>query len=97
MDNKEGLEKNIKQLAFYLEKMKIAEYVELLNNPRKLLWVNFIAGIARGLGTAIGLTIVFSVLIYFLQRLVLLNLPLISDLIAKIIKMVNESSSLSNY
>ena len=74
--------------------MKLAEYVELLNNPKKLLWVNFIAGIARGLGTAIGLTILFAIIIYFLQKIIMLNLPVISDFIAEIIRMVEDSKKI---
>ena len=59
------LEEKLEQIALTLEKMKIAEYIELLNNPKRLLWVNFIAGLARGLGTAIGLTILFILFCIF--------------------------------
>ena len=57
----EGL---LKQLSIDMEKMKLAEYVQLLNNPKKLLWINFISGIARGLGTAIGFSILFAIFLY---------------------------------
>ena len=90
----EFLEEKIEKLAIAMEKMKLAEYVELLDNPKKLLWVNFIAGIARGLGTAIGLTILFAVILYFLQKLIMLNLPVISDFIAEIIRMVEDSKKI---
>jgi len=85
------LEELIEKLANDLEKMKLAEYVELLNNPPRLLWVNFIAGIARGFGTAVGFSIVFAIIIYLLQKLVLLNLPLIFDFIADIVRMVQNN------
>ncbi|NLW24537.1 MAG: hypothetical protein GXY91_04745 [Clostridia bacterium] len=91
---KEFLEDKVEKLAVAIEKMKLAEYVELLNNPKKLLWVNFIAGIARGLGTAIGLTILFAIIIYFLQKIIMLNLPVISDFIAEIIRMVEDSKKI---
>jgi hypothetical protein len=86
------LEEKLEQIALKLEKMKIAEYIELLNNPKRLLWVNFIAGLARGLGTAIGLTILFAIVLYILQRLILLNLPLISDFIAYLIQLVKANT-----
>ena len=94
MDNPPNkfLEEKIEKLAFTMEKMKLAEYIELLNNPRRLLWVNFIAGLARGLGTAIGFTILFAIVLFFLQRLILLNLPLISDFIAYLIQLIQENT-----
>lgn len=91
------LEGLIKKLSLDLEKMKLAEYVELLNNPKKLLWINFISGVARGLGTAIGFSILFALFLYLLQKIILLNLPLISDFIADIVRMVNTNVQVPKY
>jgi hypothetical protein len=52
---------HLRRLADRLEAMRIADYLELLGKPRKLVLTNFIAGIARGLGFAIGTTIVFAI------------------------------------
>lgn len=87
-ESKLTLQDRIDQLATNMEKMKLAEYVELLGDTKRLLWVNFISGIARGLGIAIGFTILGAILLYFLQKLVVLNLPLIGDFIAHIVQMV---------
>lgn len=78
------------QVSREMEKFNIAEYMAMLNNPRRYLLVNFIGGIARGLGIAVGATLLAAVVIYFLQRLVMLNLPLIGDFIAELIKIVSE-------
>jgi hypothetical protein len=86
-----GLKDKVENLALVMEKMKIAEYVEYINDTRKMLAANFLAGIARGLGMAVGFTILGALLIYFLRQLVVLNLPLIGDFIAKIVELVNES------
>lgn len=83
-----SLQKRIDELAANMEKMKLAEYVELLHDTRRLLWVNFISGVARGLGIAVGFTILGAVLIYFLRKLVLLNLPVIGGFIAQVVQMV---------
>lgn len=90
----EGL---LKQLSIDMEKMKLAEYVQLLNNPKKLLWINFISGIARGLGTAIGFSILFAIFLYLLQKIVILKLPLISDFIADIVRMVQNNARVPKY
>ncbi|MGB4504612.1 MAG: DUF5665 domain-containing protein [Syntrophaceticus sp.] len=84
----EALKQKIEELSLNLERMKLAEYVELLNNPKRLLYVNFISGLARGLGIAVGFTLLGALLLYILQRIVLLNLPLVSDFIATLIRLV---------
>lgn len=85
------LEIKLKELTLAMEKMKIAEYVEYLNDIPRMMYVNFLAGIARGVGMAIGFTLLGAFLIYILQRIVLLNLPLIGDFIADIVVLVNKS------
>ncbi|MGI6587581.1 MAG: DUF5665 domain-containing protein [Peptococcia bacterium] len=86
-----SLENKLENLTLAVEKIKIAEYVEFLNNTRRMLVTNFLAGIARGLGMAVGFTILGALLIYLLKQVVLLNLPLISDFIADVVQLVNES------
>ncbi len=90
-DGKGILNEKIDNLAQSMEKMKIAEYVEYLSNTPRMLYINFIAGLARGLGMAVGFTLLGALVIYLLQKLVLLNLPGISDFIAQIIQLVNFS------
>ncbi|HPU01067.1 MAG: hypothetical protein GX890_00925 [Firmicutes bacterium] len=78
------------RLSRDLERFNLAEYISLLNNPRRYLLVNFAGGIARGLGFALGATLLAALLLYIMQRLVILNLPLIGDFIAELVKIVNE-------
>jgi hypothetical protein len=85
------LSERIDQLSYNMEKAKIVEYVNIMQDPKRLLVLNFIVGLARGLGIAVGFSILGAVAIYFLRRLVMLNLPLIGDFIAEVIKIVNRS------
>ncbi|HOA36618.1 MAG TPA: DUF5665 domain-containing protein [Bacillota bacterium] len=78
------------RLSQDLERFNMAEYISLLNNPRRYILVNFTGGIARGLGFAVGATLLAALLVYIMQRLVLLNLPLIGDFIAELVRIVNE-------
>ena len=71
-----------------MAKMGIAEYVEMLNNPRRLFVTNFWAGLARGFGMAIGFTILAALVIYILQTIVVLNMPVIGNFIADIVNIV---------
>lgn len=85
------LNEKLDRLSLSIEKAKIAEYANLMQDPKRLLYLNFVGGLARGLGIAVGFSILGAVAIYFLRRLVMLNLPLIGDFIAEIIKLVNRS------
>jgi hypothetical protein len=88
------LGRKIDELGIAIEKMKLSEYVELLNNPRRLFYINFFAGVARGLGMAVGFTILGALMLYTLQRLQVLNIPIIGGLIAEIVRIVQGNLSI---
>ncbi|MBQ2994224.1 MAG: hypothetical protein IJD56_01865 [Peptococcaceae bacterium] len=85
------LERVTEELTRTMEKTRIAEYVQYLDRPGRLLWTNFLIGVARGLGSTIGLAVVIGLLVFFLQKILMLNLPVISDFIADFIRMVQEN------
>ncbi|MDQ0287274.1 MULTISPECIES: DUF5665 domain-containing protein [Desulfofundulus] len=84
----EALRDKITELSINMEKMKLAEYVQLLEQPGRLLYVNFLSGLARGVGVAVGFALLGAILIMILQRLVMLNLPVIGGFIAEIVAIV---------
>lgn len=79
---------HIQKLVDHLERLRIAEYVELMQKPGRLLFLNFIAGLARGFGIAVGATIVFALMVEMLRRLIMLNIPGIGTFIAEIVRIV---------
>ncbi len=83
-----GLEKNIENLNNNLTKNNIIELSEVIGNWKKLIWRNFISGIAKGVGIGIGFSIVTAIIIIILQRIITLNIPVISQYIADIIEIV---------
>ena len=87
----QALQKAAQDLTSTMEKMRIAEYVQYLEHPKKLLWTNFLIGLARGLGSTIGLTIVLAILFFVLQKIVMLNLPFISEWMSTIIYSIQEN------
>jgi hypothetical protein len=82
------LAQEMDRLSARLERAKIAEYVDLLNRPLSLVWRNFVGGMARGIGIAIGFTFFAATILYVLQMLGKLNLPIIGDYIADIVRIV---------
>jgi len=78
----------IEKLLRYMESLRIADYMELLERPLRLITINFIAGVARGLGIAVGATLVFGIMLEFLRQMIMLHIPGIGDFIAEIIHIV---------
>jgi hypothetical protein len=88
-DKIEFLAVKLAQLVDHLEVMRITEYLEMLQKPKKLIWTNFVSGIARGLGMAIGATVIFALVIEALRRLVLLNMFGIGSFLAEIMSIID--------
>lgn len=80
--------RKVMELSQQMEKFNLAEYMNHLNNPRRYLMLNFMGGLFRGFGIALGMTILGAIALYILQRLVVLNLPIIGDFLADLIKIV---------
>lgn len=77
-------------LAETLEKMRLAEYIAYLNRPGRLLWYNFLTGLVRGLGTALGAGALAGVAYFMIKRIVVLNLPVIGGFIAELSRYVQQ-------
>lgn len=84
------LEKKLDDIGLSMERMKLTEYVSYLEHPRRLIWANFVGGVARGFGTLVGLTVVAALAVYILKFLLTLNLPLISSYIAELIVLIQK-------
>ncbi len=87
-EERRALIERLAELSQRLEKFNLAEYIDLLNNPRRYLMVNLLGGLFRGFGIALGMTLLGALILWFLQRLVRLNLPLIGDFIADLVRIV---------
>lgn len=76
------------KLTDMLERVRFQEYMDHLNDPKRMLYKNFINGVSRGLGMAVGFTVLGAILIQLLTALANNNIPVISKIIAEIIKTV---------
>ncbi len=85
------INKKLDNISLNMEKMKLVDYVYYLENPRKMLWANFLGGLSRGFGIAIGFTLLGAVVIYILQIIVRWKLPLIGEIITDIVNIVQDS------
>ena len=84
----EKLVDRLEQYLLRLEQMRLREYLQFLGDRKKLMRSHFLGGLARGLGMAVGFTILGAVLVIVLQRLASRNLPVIGDFLAEIVSVV---------
>lgn len=82
------LRERVEVIAQTIEKSQIADYVQLMHKPRRLIFLNLVSGIARGVGIAIGFTIFTSSIVYVMQKIGALNLPIVGDYIADVVRHV---------
>ena len=88
-DNRqEALIRQIDRWIEAMERLQLAEYVRYTQDRKRMFWSHFWGGVVRGLGMAIGFTILSAVLVLILQDLARRNLPLIGDALAKIVSLV---------
>lgn len=71
-----------------MEKLGLDEYMAYLSNYKRLFWLNFWAGVMRGLGSAVGFSILGAIVIIALNRLAMHNLPVIGEFLAEIVEYV---------
>ena len=80
--------KTLERLAASLERSKVNAYIDMLEKPRHWFWTNFFGGVARGVGMAIGFTVLGALVFFIAQTIVDWNLPGISDLLRDLTELV---------
>ena len=69
----------------------ILELSELCGGTKRFLLKNFLSGIVKGFGISIGFSLFSAVIIYILQRIIRLNIPIISEYITDIVDIVEKN------
>ena len=80
------IKRYLERIMLIIERSRIREYMMLTDSKRRLFIINFVAGLGKGFGQAIGFTILAAIAIYIFASWV--NLPIIGAYIAKIINIV---------
>lgn len=82
--------KRMDDLLQSLERLKLAEYLQYLDDRKRLIRNQFLAGLAKGAGAAVGFTILGAVFVWLLNRLAHQNLPIIGDFLAQLVDIVQK-------
>jgi hypothetical protein len=91
------LSDRLEKFAKDMEKAELREYVDLMTKPWALMWRNFVAGLTRGIGIALGFTFFAATIVWILQWLGALNLPIVGDYIANLVRIVQRQLEINPY
>ena len=86
------LGKQVEELNRAIKIANIEEIIYILGDKKKMFLRNILAGIGRGIGIGIGVTIITAVIIYFLQKIVTLNIPWIGNFVSDIVDIVQRKN-----
>jgi len=84
-----------KELVKIFQAAGVVDYLEYIQSGKRIMWVNFKAGVARGLGMTIGMTVILGIFIWVLTMLV--DLPIIGEYFADAKQYVTEYADNTNY
>jgi len=84
-----------KEIVKVFEAAGVVDYLEYLQSGKRIMWVNFKAGIAKGFGITVGMTVVVAVFIWVLTMLV--DLPVIGEHFAEAKQSIDEYKESTNY
>lgn len=77
----ERMNKEVRKMDKILEKLKrteLQEFTNYLSSPWRILWANFLAGTARGLGFLLGVALVLTAVGFVLTQL-LSQIPIVGE------------------
>ena len=80
--------RRLERIAQRMEQMRLNEYLRYAYDWKKRLYIEFLSGIARGVGFSIGFSILGALLLYLLRNVALTNLPVIGRFLAELVRIV---------
>ncbi len=82
------MERKLDKILFNMERSRFKDYIEYIQDRKRMFLNAFLYGLLRGLGSAIGFSILGAVLWYVLKEVAMSSLPLIGDFISEIVRIV---------
>ena len=84
----------IDKLSYNLNKNKFIDLIEVMGNKKEMIFRNLFSGLWKGIGIGIGVTLVTAIIIVILQKIIKLNIPIISEYITDIVEIVEKTKSI---
>jgi len=79
---------DLASLKAEVHKMNSHRFIRMHNSLTRLIWFNFMRGLAFGLGSVIGATVLVSVLVFLLRGVDFI--PIIGDWATEVLSVITE-------
>jgi hypothetical protein len=86
----ERSKKDLERLLRIFDMVGFNDFMKFLSSPRRILLWNFVAGMAKGFGIVVGMTLVVALLVWVLTKMV--DFPLIGEYFQKILELVDSAA-----
>lgn len=80
--------KRMEEYLAQLERLRLPDYLRYLEDRKRFIRTQFVAGLLRGAGMAVGFTLLGAVIVLILQRLAQQNLPIIGNFLVEVVEFV---------
>jgi len=80
------IKRYLERLILIIERSRIRDYMMLTDSKNRIFLINFVAGLGKGFGQAIGFTLLAGIVFFILASWV--DLPIIGKYIANLINIV---------
>ena len=80
--------KDLASLKAEVHKMNSHRFIRMHNSLTRLIWFNFMRGLAFGLGSVIGATVLVSMLVYLLRGVDFI--PIIGDWAKEVLSVITD-------
>ena len=85
----ETLFDKIEKLSMTLERMQLDQYLKFVSDKKRMLFMAFLGGMARGVGFMFGFSTVGAIAVRILVQVVLKNIPGIGEFLSEVINEVS--------
>ena len=85
------LSEQIEKLNYNLNKNKFIDLIEVMGTKRAIIFRNLFSGLWKEIGIGIGVSLVTAIIIIILQKIIKLNIPIISEYITDIVEIVEKT------
>lgn len=89
--------KQLKKVADRIEKMRLGDYIDNMNHPWRVIWLNLLGGISRGVGLTIGATLVIALLFKLLGALIAMNIPYLTGVLQDVVQIIKVTPGVEKF
>lgn len=83
--------RRLERVSDRMEQFHLDAYLRYVHNWKKRLMIEFLSGIARGIGFSIGFSILGALLLYLIRNIAMTNLPVIGRFLAELVRIVENN------